>query len=105
MRSLSGCVALAVLFSFSMPVLSAPGAHTNEDQGTTGPKFARRWTQRLQENDQRLQRGEWGDAESEAHRLLQEIVDSPRRLLEPVGAAAYQYALAQAGLGQLEDAR
>lgn len=37
--------------------------------------------------------------------MLQEIVDSPRRLLEPVGAAVYQYALAVAGKGQLEDAR
>lgn len=105
MRFLSGCAALAVLLPFTMPVLSAPGARTDEDQGRSGPKFARRWTQRLQENDQRLQRGEWGDAESEARRLLQEIVDSPRRLLEPVGAAAYQYALALAGKGQLEDAR
>lgn len=75
-------------------------------QEAKAPGYARRWAKRLQENDERLQASDWKRAERDARRLLQDIVELPQgRLLEPVGAAAYQRALALAGLGRMGDAR
>lgn len=98
--------AVAGIVNIAAPSLLATAVGIATAQDVKAPGYAQRWTNRLQENDQRLQAGNWKQAERDARRLLQDIVDTPQgRLLQPVGAAAYQYALALAGLGRMEDAR
>lgn len=86
------------------------GAFVRDARASVGqdkklPRYVQRWTAVLQENDLHLQAGEWELAEREARDLIDRMVHRPGlRLLEPIGAATYQHALALAGLGRLDEA-
>lgn len=95
---------IAVVFA-SCSTLLVPSAHGSEGEDKRPPRYVQRWTKTLQENDQRLRAGEWEPAERAARKLIDRMVHRPGlRLLEPIGAAAYQHALALAGLGRNEEA-
>lgn len=83
-----------------------PDEPSLEDDGAETPGWGRRWQRLYEENDRRLEAGDWAGAEREARRLLRGALDHPGRgAFLGVGWASYQRAVALAGLHRLADAR